>query len=214
MMYCILSIPTIEIVGIVAESMIIVMLSIAIVVTMRKNKRAKVVVPESETEPTTTESETEPTTTGSDIKPTTTESEIEPTTTESETEPTTTESEIEPITEELSASCSAEFNFEHKPYKSFEKRLSESSDIHKAIYEELKTFLLCYKGVKSRISIKCESFRWHGKLLAKLMFTGTTLRICLSLDPEKYPYETYYYRDKHAVKAYKASPGGFSTGAC
>lgn len=179
MMYCILSIPTIEIVGIVAESMIIVMLSIAIVVTMRKNKRAKVVVPESETEPTTTESETEP---------------------------TTTESEIEPITEELSASCSAEFSFEHKPYKSFEKRLSESSDIHKAIYEELKTFLLCYKGVKSRISIKCESFRWHGKLLAKLMFTGTTLRICLSLDPEKYPYETYYYRDKHAVKAYKDVP--------
>ncbi|MCI8324952.1 MAG: hypothetical protein HFH71_00215 [Clostridia bacterium] len=48
-----------------------------------------------------------------------------------------------------------------------------------AFYDSVREALLGYAGVKSRCSIRCDSFRYRGKLIAKIAIGGRTLKLYL-----------------------------------
>ena len=60
----------------------------------------------------------------------------------------------------------------------FSERVRQDAT-HSAYYEAVRNCLLSYKGVKSRASIRCDSYRYKGKLLAKIAVGGHTLKLYL-----------------------------------
>lgn len=77
--------------------------------------------------------------------------------------------------------------------RSFTARLIQSDDETKIWYTELKNELLSYRGVKSRISWKRETFKCHKEVIAKIAYRGKTMCIFFPLNPYDYP-------DEHAVE--------------
>ena len=55
----------------------------------------------------------------------------------------------------------------------FSERVQQDAQ-HFAYYERIRNCLLSYKGVKSRSSIRCDSYRNNGKLIEKIAIGGTT----------------------------------------
>ena len=55
----------------------------------------------------------------------------------------------------------------------FSERVQQDAQ-HFAYYERIRNCLLSYKGVKSRSSIRCDSYRYKGKLIAKIAIGGHT----------------------------------------
>ena len=66
----------------------------------------------------------------------------------------------------------------------FSERVQQDAQ-HFAYYERIRNCLLSYKGVKSRSSIRCDSYRYKGQLIAKIAIGGHTLQ--LSLQPPRSP---------------------------
>ena len=60
----------------------------------------------------------------------------------------------------------------------FSERVQQAAQ-HFAYYERIRNCLLSYKGVKSRSSIRCDSYRYKGKLIAKIAIGGHTLKLYL-----------------------------------
>ncbi|MCM1131424.1 MAG: MmcQ/YjbR family DNA-binding protein [Roseburia sp.] len=79
--------------------------------------------------------------------------------------------------------------------RSFLARLIQASDLLKKRYSELKNYLLSYKGVKSKISWKKESFRVGRKTFATFVIRGKTLCLCLALDPKQFEDTKYKVND-------------------
>lgn len=80
----------------------------------------------------------------------------------------------------------------------------QSNAMHNDYYERIKACLLGYKGVKNRSSIRCDSYRYKGKLIAKIAVGGHTLK--LYLDAEV-PAEMKVSKvSKEGVSAYKEVP--------
>ena len=48
----------------------------------------------------------------------------------------------------------------------FSERVRQDAK-HSAYYDAIRDCLFSYKGVKGRLSIRCDSYRYKGKLLAK-----------------------------------------------
>ena len=90
--------------------------------------------------------------------------------------------------------------------KSFTAKLIQSSDTTKDYYSQIKNCLLSYKGVKSRISWKWETFRLGRKALAKLRLRGKTLSIVMALDPADYENTKYRVESLADVKTYADTP--------
>ena len=75
---------------------------------------------------------------------------------------------------------------------------------HSAYYDAIRDCLLSYKGVKSRLSIRCDSYRYKGKLLAKIAVGGHTLKLYLDAEvPEDMKVSKV---SKDGVAAYKDVP--------
>lgn len=88
---------------------------------------------------------------------------------------------------------------------SFNKKLAAADNQIKVWYSVIKNDLLSYRGVKSRVSSTCDSFRVSRKLVAKITLIGSTLRVSLALDPEnerfndgRFPHKNK--GDKHMYK--------------
>lgn len=90
--------------------------------------------------------------------------------------------------------------------KSFLAKLIQSEDVTKNYYEVIKNTLLSYKGVKSRISWRWETFRSGRKALAKLRLRGKTLSLTLALNAADYAGTKYIVEDKSEVKSCADTP--------
>ena len=90
--------------------------------------------------------------------------------------------------------------------KSFLAKLIQSGEETKNYYSQLKNKLLSYKGVKSRVSWKWETFRCGRKTLAKLRLRGKTLSLCLALNAEDYEDSKYIVENISDVKSYVDVP--------
>ena len=85
----------------------------------------------------------------------------------------------------------------------FSERVRQDAT-HSAYYDAVRNCLLSYKGVKSRASIRCDSYRYKGKLLAKIAVGGHTLK--LYLDAEVPADMKVSKVNKESVSAYQEVP--------
>lgn len=90
--------------------------------------------------------------------------------------------------------------------KSFQAKLIQSDEVTKGYYSQLKNSLLSYKGVKSRISWRWETFRLGRKTLAKLRMRGKTLSLALALNPDDFADSKYVVESVADVAAYADTP--------
>lgn len=90
--------------------------------------------------------------------------------------------------------------------KTFADRLAEADEQTKANYEEIKNELLSFKKVKSRMSRKCESYRVGRVLIAKVVFSGKSIKCYLALDPAAYETSVFHHRDVSEKKSYVDVP--------
>lgn len=90
--------------------------------------------------------------------------------------------------------------------KTFADRLAEADEQTKANYEEIKNELLSFKKVKSRMSRKCESYRVGRVLLAKVMFSGKSIKCYFALEPAAYETSVFHHRDVSEKKSYVDVP--------
>ena len=89
--------------------------------------------------------------------------------------------------------------------KNFAKKLLEADKEILARYDELKNFMLLYKGVKSRVSNDFDSFNIGRTQLIKLGFSTQSLKLFLNLEYDKV--ETRLKcKDASHKKAYKEVP--------
>ena len=77
--------------------------------------------------------------------------------------------------------------------RSFTANLIQSDDVVKDYYSQLKNHILSYKGVKSKISWKFESFNRGRDQLFKIKFRGKTILLYCALDPEEYDKSKYHH---------------------
>ncbi len=90
--------------------------------------------------------------------------------------------------------------------KSFTAKLIQAPDLSKDYYSVLKNELLSYKGVKSRVSWKYETFYAGRQTFARLSVRGKKLCLFLALDPKNYVDTKYIIDDKSEVLAYEKTP--------
>lgn len=94
--------------------------------------------------------------------------------------------------------------------KSQAAKLMQSDATVKDYYDIIKNELLSYKGVKSRLSWKHESFRKGRVLVAKLKVRGKHLRLLLPLNPNDYIDTKYKVKDLSNKKNHADTPCGYS----
>ena len=87
--------------------------------------------------------------------------------------------------------------------KSFEEKLVESEEGTKIAYA---TIVKALKDLKMRRSKKMESFRKDGKTLAKLTFSGKTLKLYLALSPSILDEKEYRHEDASKTSMGKDTP--------
>ena len=75
----------------------------------------------------------------------------------------------------------------------------------KAYYNELKNYILSYKGIKARMSWRHESFNMGRNQLFKLKIRGKTICLYCALNPEEFD-EAKYFHKTVTAKAYERVP--------
>lgn len=117
------------------------------------------------------------------------------------------------VTEDGKAEESDEFYAaleENKKYdRSFRAKLIQASDVVKERYGVIYNALMAYKGVKSRYSWDCETFKAGGKVVAKVTIIGKTPVLFLALDPSEYIDTKYRAEDASKYSKYAATPAKF-----
>ncbi|MBO5339228.1 MAG: hypothetical protein J6A96_05965 [Clostridia bacterium] len=112
------------------------------------------------------------------------------------------EAPVEPVAEEVVAPAPTivptyidnEGNvIEIKYSRSFAANLIQSDDTVKAYYSELKNHIHSYKGVKSKISWKFDSYNKGRDQLFKIKLRGKTICVYCALDPEEYDKSKYHH---------------------
>lgn len=93
--------------------------------------------------------------------------------------------------------------------RSFRAKLIQSSDVVKERYGEVYNMLMAYKGVKSRYSWDCETFKAGGKVVAKITVIGKTPVLFLALDPTEYIDTKYRAEDASKYSKYVNTPFRF-----
>jgi len=76
---------------------------------------------------------------------------------------------------------------------SFDARAHLADEKSKKRYNELKNYLLSYKGMKLKKSWRNESFRIGGKTLAKFWINGRVIDMYINLEPREISDLTYKY---------------------
>ena len=96
----------------------------------------------------------------------------------------------------------------YKKRESFQTRISNVDDETKSYYDKLVAKLLSYKKLKSRVSLRCVSFRQGRKLMAKIALGGKTLKLYLAINPNlaELSEGKYHPRDLSETKAYEEVP--------
>lgn len=91
---------------------------------------------------------------------------------------------------------------------SFEERIRELDEASIAYYNKLQACFLSYRGVKSRLSLRCDSYRVGKQLLAKITIGGNSLKIYLAIDAsqEEIAQKKIRFRDMSLSSAYKEVP--------
>ena len=91
---------------------------------------------------------------------------------------------------------------------SFEERIKELDEASIEYYNRLQAHLLSYKGVKSRLSLRCDSYRFDKALISKITIGGNSLKIYLAIDPasEAYSQKKINFRNVSKSEAYKEVP--------
>ncbi len=92
-----------------------------------------------------------------------------------------------------------------KPIPISKKLANATGQIHD-LYSEIDNSFRSYKKVTVRISNKAISYYRGRKILAKLMFNGSTLRMYFALDVSAFEYNKYFQKDMSGVKAYASVP--------
>lgn len=82
---------------------------------------------------------------------------------------------------------------EIKYSRSFAANLIQSDDTVKAYYSELKNHIHSYKGVKSKISWKFDSYNKGRDQLFKIKLRGKTICVYCALDPEEFDKSKYHH---------------------
>lgn len=117
------------------------------------------------------------------------------------------------VTEDGKAEESDEFYAaleENKKYdRSFRAKLIQASDVVKERYGIIYNALMAYKGVKSRYSWDCETFKAGGRVVAKVTIIGKTPVLFLALDPSEYIDTKYRAEDASKYSKYAATPAKF-----
>ena len=90
--------------------------------------------------------------------------------------------------------------------RSFTARITQSDDALKARYSELKNYILSYKGVRSRISWKRETFSLGRKTMATFAVRGKTLMLYLASDPEQFADTKYHVENMSEVASRRKTP--------
>ena len=77
--------------------------------------------------------------------------------------------------------------------RSFTANLIQSDDTVKDYYSQLKNHILSYKGVKSKISWKFDSYNRGRDQLFKIKFRGKTILLYCAIDPEELDKAKYHH---------------------
>ncbi len=88
---------------------------------------------------------------------------------------------------------------------SFTEKLS-SVDSLQNYFDTVHSELISFRGVKSRISFRCISYKFEKKLLAKMTVIGKTLKLHLALDTQDFNENVYHQKDLSGLKAYENVP--------
>ena len=89
--------------------------------------------------------------------------------------------------------------------RSFTANLIQSEDTVKDYYSELKNHILSYKGVKSRISWKFDSYNRGRDQLFKVKLRGKTICLYCALDPNEFD-ESKYHHEPIDAKIFEDVP--------
>ena len=87
-------------------------------------------------------------------------------------------------------------------------RLEQLGPVIQSYHDRLQAHLTSYRKVKSRYSMRCDSFRSGRNLLAKMAVGGKTLKLYLALDPDDQALAAgkYHPRNVGDTKAYEEVP--------
>ena len=83
--------------------------------------------------------------------------------------------------------------------------IQSENDGVKAYYSELKNYILSYKGVKARISWRCETYTKGRQQLFKLKIRGKTICLYCALNPAEFDTARYFHKEVSA-KAFSQVP--------
>lgn len=73
-------------------------------------------------------------------------------------------------------------------------------------YDELKSYILAYNGIKSRVSATADSYRYKKELLIKMTIQGKTLKVFFALDPHSFDDSTIPVLDVSHKGSYAEVP--------
>ena len=79
--------------------------------------------------------------------------------------------------------------------RSFLSRYIQAGDELQGYYCDIKNALLSYKGVKARISWKCETYKKQKAILSRIDVKGKAIYLYLNLDPAEFADSKYFISD-------------------
>ena len=91
---------------------------------------------------------------------------------------------------------------------SFAQRLEKVDDVTKSYFNELDEYIKTFPKIKSRVSLRCVTYRYNKKILAKIALGGRSLKLFMAMGPEEemFTQKKYHIRDLSQTKAYEAVP--------
>lgn len=92
--------------------------------------------------------------------------------------------------------------------ESFATRLEKADSAVKGYFNELEQEFLSYPNVKSRVSLRCVTYRHDNEILGKIALGGRSLKLFLAMDPEAEMLKEskLHARDLSSTKAYEQVP--------
>ena len=79
--------------------------------------------------------------------------------------------------------------------RSFTARITQADNDLKGRYSELKNYIMAFRGIRSRMSWKRETFHMGRKSVASFVVRGKTLCLCLATDPQIFDGSKYKVDD-------------------
>ena len=89
--------------------------------------------------------------------------------------------------------------------RSFLANVIQSGDEVKGFYDEIKNYILSFKGVKARVSWRLESYKKGRIQLFKMKIRGKAICLYCALDPDEFD-STRYFQERAEAKTYELVP--------